>query len=503
MRTINYSLTNVIMVVQTNLPIVLRKAALSFRGVGRFVMKEDSKPKWLSYISDTLLDAFVDNHYECPIVIDKDGIVRFMSRHNVGLYGMTPEQAIGKHIVEVNKNSGMHETLITGKVEIGATYQLGGRQQIVARIPLRDENNKIIGVLGKRIFNKVDTIKDLYKKVNILEGQLKYYRKEATNQNIYAYDKLVAGKSQLIQETMNNALQAAKSDATVLVTGESGTGKEACAIFIHKASKRTDGSFIKVNCAAIPAELIESELFGYEGGAFTGAKQGGKPGKFELAHKGTILLDEIGDMPLNMQAKLLRVLQDKEIERVGGTKPMKVDFRLIASTNKDLQEMIKKGTFRTDLFYRLNIFTINTPSLRSIPEDIPEIASFLMNELSQKDNMPAKLITDAAMIALQRYPWPGNVRELRNVIERALIITEGPEIQLQHLPTRIKELGKKSSNGNRKYIGPLRDIVAETERKVIVDAIRSVEGNKQRAAKILGVHRTVLYQKIKRYNIPL
>ncbi|MFA6411371.1 MAG: sigma 54-interacting transcriptional regulator [Syntrophales bacterium] len=466
-------------------------------------MMENSKPKWLSYLNNTLLDAFVDNPYECPIVIDENGIIRFMSRYNVGLYGLTPEQAVGKHITEVNKNSGMHETLITGKVEIGTTYQLGTRQQIVARIPLRDRDGKIIGVLGKRIFNKLDTIRDLYQKLEILEGQLKYYRKEATNQKIYAYDKLVAGKSALIQETMNAALQAAKSDATVLVTGESGTGKEACAIFIHKASKRADGSYIRVNCAAIPAELIESELFGYEGGAFTGAKPEGKPGKFELAHKGTILLDEIGDMPLNMQAKLLRVLQDREIERVGGTKPIKVDFRLIASTNKDLQEMIKKGTFRMDLFYRMNIFTINTPSLRSIPEDIPEIASFLMNELSQKENMPTKIITGAAMIALQRYPWPGNVRELRNVIERALIITEAHEIQLQHLPTRIKLLGQKSSNSPQKYIVPLRDAVAEAESKAINDAIRSVGGNKQEAAKILGVHRTILYQKLKKYNIPL
>jgi transcriptional regulator with PAS, ATPase and Fis domain len=466
-------------------------------------MTENSKPEWMSHISDTLLDAFVDNPYECPIVIDENGIVRFMSRYNTRLYGLTPEQAIGKHITEVNKKSGMHETLITGKVEIGETYQFGTRQQIVARIPLRDRSEKIIGVLGKRIFLKVETIKNLYQKLEMLEGQLKYYRKEVTNQKSYPYDTIVAGKSVLIQEAMNAALQAAKSSAAVLITGESGTGKEACAIFIHQASKRADASYIKVNCAAIPAELIESELFGYEAGAFTGAKTEGKPGKFELAHKGTILLDEIGDMPLNMQAKLLRVLQEQEIERVGGTKPIKVDFRLIASTNKDLQEMIKKGTFRMDLFYRLNIFNINTPSLRSIPEDIPEIASFLMNELSKKENMPAKIITIAAMNALQRYPWPGNVRELRNVIERALIITEGHEIQLQHLPTRIKLLGQKSSNSPQKYIVPLRDAVAEAESKVIIAAIRSVGGNKQEAAKILGIHRTVLYQKLKKYNIPL
>lgn len=466
-------------------------------------MTENSKPKWLSYIDDTLLDTFVDNPYECPIVIDENGIIRFMSRYNVGLYGFTPEQAVGKHITEVNKNSRMHETLITGKAEIGETYQLGNRQQIVARIPLRDRNGKIIGVLGKRIFHRVETIRALYQKLEILEGQLKYYHKEVTNLKTYPYDKIVAGKSALIQEAMHTALQAAKSDVAVLITGESGTGKEACACFIHQSSKRADGPYITVNCAAIPAELIESELFGYEGGAFTGAKAGGKPGKFELANKGTILLDEIGDMPLNMQAKLLRVLQEREIERVGGTKPIKVDFRLIASTNKDLQEMIKKDTFRMDLFYRLNIFNVNTPSLRSIPEDIPEIASFLINELSQKEKMPAKIVSRAAMIALQRYPWPGNVRELRNVVERALIIAEGPEIQLRHLPSRIAGLVQKSSSSPQKYIAPLRDAVSEAETKAIIEAIRSVGGNKLKAAKILGVHRTVLYQKIKKYNISL
>ncbi len=466
-------------------------------------MPENSKPTWLSYIDSTLLDAFVDNPYECPIVIDEKGIVRFMSRYNVGLYGLTPERATGKHITEVNKDSRMHETLVTGKAEIGETYKLGNRQQIVARIPLRDRSGKIIGVLGKRIFHRVETVKDLYEKMEILEGQLKYYRKEMTNLKVYPYDNLVAGKSVPIQEAMNAAHQAAKSDAAVLVTGESGTGKEACAIFIHRSSKRSDGPYIRVNCAAIPAELIESELFGYEGGAFTGAKPEGKPGKFELANKGTILLDEIGDMPLNMQAKLLRVLQDREIERVGGTKPIKVDFRLIASTNKDLQEMIKKGTFRMDLFYRLNIFNVNTPSLRCIPEDIPEIAAFLINQMSRKENMPAKTISRAAMIALQRHSWPGNVRELRNVLERALIIADAPEIQLQHLPSRIGELGQKSSTSPQKYIAPLRDAAAEAERRVIIEAIRSVGGNKLKAAKILGVHRTVLYQKIKKYNISL
>jgi len=469
-------------------------------------MAYKSRPKWLSYIDYSLLDAFVDNPYECPIVIDADGIVRFMSKYNVGLYGFTPDQAVGKHITEVNKNSHMPETLMTGKAIIGETYQLGSRQQIVARIPLRDKTGKIIGVLGKRIFHKTDTVKELYKKMEILEGQLKYYHKEVSSlKGSYEFDKII-GQSALIQEALRGALQAARSDASVLITGESGTGKESCAYFIHRSSKRADGPYIRVNCAAIPGELIESELFGYEGGAFTGAKPGGKPGKFELAHKGTILLDEIGDMPLNMQAKLLRVIQEREIERVGGTKPIKIDFRLIASTNKDLQEMIKKGTFRMDLFYRLNIFNIVTPCLRSIPEDIPEISHFIIEELSRKTNNQMKDISDETMAAMQRYQWPGNVRELKNVIERAMIIAEGPMILLEHLPMNIAELGhihKGVAESSLRYIAPLRDQIFDTERRTISEVLKYTGGNKVRAARILGIHRTILYQKIKRYKISL
>jgi transcriptional regulator with PAS, ATPase and Fis domain len=465
-------------------------------------MTNQSHLKWFTFLDEALLDAFVDNPYECSIVIDKNGIIRFMSRYNIELYGLkSPEDALGKHITEVNKNTKLHETLVTGIAEIGEAYTVGNRQQIIARIPLRDREGKIIGVLAKRMFNKTETIKLLSQKLEIVEGQLNYYHKEVTNLTGQSFR--IVGNSALIHEVMNSALQSAKSDASVLISGESGTGKEACAFFIHSQSKRADDHYIKVNCAAIPTELIESELFGYEGGAFTGAKSGGKPGKFELANKGTILLDEIGDMPLNMQAKLLRVLQEREIERVGGTKPIKVDFRLISSTNKDLQDMIKKGTFRMDLFYRLNIFHIVTPSLRSIPEDIPEITSFLMNELSQKENIPVKMISKEAMTALQRYPWPGNVRELRNVVERAMIIAEGPEIQSRHLHSRITEFGKKSSDIPQTHLTSLRDAAAEAEKKVIIEAINAVGGNKSRAAKILGVHRTVLYQKIKRYGISL
>jgi transcriptional regulator with PAS, ATPase and Fis domain len=333
---------------------------------------------------------------------------------------------------------------------------------------------------------------------------VEYYHKEVSNlKNSYKFYKII-GHSALIQEALRGAHQSAKSDASVLISGESGTGKESCAYFIHRSSKRQNGPYIRVNCAALPTELIESELFGYEKGAFTGANFGGKPGKFELANKGTILLDEIGDMPLNVQAKLLRVLQEREIERLGGTKPIKIDFRLIASTNKDLQEMMRVGTFRMDLFYRLNTFNVVMPSLRSIPEDIPEITLFLIEELGRQTNSSVRVISDEAMIAMQRYQWPGNVRELKNVIERAMIIAEGPMLQLEHLPVSIAELGQVQNSGGAAslgYLAPLRDAMSDTEKKIITEVLRSAGGNKVKAAKILGIQRSILYQKIKRYKI--
>ncbi|MFN3535633.1 MAG: sigma-54 interaction domain-containing protein, partial [Desulfatiglandales bacterium] len=262
---------------------------------------------------------------------------------------------------------------------------------------------------------------------------------------------------------------------------------------------RAKGPFIKVNCAAIPQELLESELFGYEPGAFTGASSKGKPGKFDLAHGGTIFLDEIGDMPLSTQVKLLRVIQEKEVERLGGTKPKKVDFRVIAATNKDLSEAMKKGSFRSDLFFRLKIFHITTPPLREIVEDIPKIAYSLLSDLIKRVGKPPKRISKGVMHVFQRYPWPGNVRELKNVLERAIYVAEGEEIGLEDLPKEMQtfmELQRpKETNA------ALREAVAIAEKASIEEALKKAKGNKALAARFLGIHRTALYQKLKRHGI--
>jgi transcriptional regulator with PAS, ATPase and Fis domain len=447
--------------------------------------------------------TFVDNPYECPIVIDRDGIVRFMSRYNTKEMGylVEPEEAVGKHITEVVKKTRMPEILETGKAEIGKTFFIGDRQRIIARIPLKDPQGNVIGVLGKLMFHQTGKIKDLYRRIEILEGQVQYYRSEVTSfeGGRHAWEKII-GESRAMDEARKFGVQAASSDASALITGESGTGKELFAHAIHQNSRRADGPFIQVNCAAIPHELIESEIFGYEGGAFTGARARGKPGKFELADHGTIFLDEIGDMPLPMQAKLLRVLQEHEVERIGATKSMKLDFRVIAATNQDLGRMIKEGRFRSDLFYRLNIFHIPIPSLREMQDDIPRIAYYLLSILREKRRLIPNRISPEAMALFKQYSWPGNVRELKNALERAMNIAEGNQISVDDLPGRIRKFyGEVEGTADR--VGLLRNILADAEKRAIVEALRFTGGNKARAARILGMHRTGLYQKLKRYDV--
>ncbi|HOO89437.1 MAG TPA: sigma 54-interacting transcriptional regulator [Syntrophales bacterium] len=447
----------------------------------------------LSYLSRDLIAAALENPYECPMIIDSQGKICFMSRFSPRLIGINPSDVIGKPLNEVIKNSHLHEVLKTGKARIGESIYIGGKQQIIANIPLKDHNGKVIGALGKGMFNETSKIKTLLHEIEILKTQIELYR------NSTKTGDFLAGKSEPILEVQKSAIIASTSDAPVLITGETGTGKEIVAHYIHKKSRRADCPFIRVNCAAIPEELFESELFGYEKGSFTGASSHGKKGKFELAHGSTILLDEIGELPLRMQAKLLRVLQEYAIDRIGGTQPVKVDFRLIASTNQDLQSMINNGLFRKDLFYRINIFHITTPNLRDIPEDIPLISSYLMSHLRGEVAYGPTKISDDAMDVLKGYDWPGNVRELRNVLERAMITGKGKTIRIDDFPRRIREQGKRCVAGGKPC--SLRRTLEDTEKVSIIEALRSAEGNKAEASKRLGIHRTGLYQKIKKYHI--
>lgn len=318
----------------------------------------------------------------------------------------------------------------------------------------------------------------------------------ASLENCCGQRQPLIGSSTPMQQVLNLISQVAQTDSTVLIQGESGTGKELVAAAIHYESRRTDKPYIRINCAAIPAGLLESELFGHEKGAFTGAEKT-SIGKFELADRGTILLDEIGDMPVDLQVKLLRVLQEHEVERVGGQKPIKVDVRVLCSTAKNLEEEIKQGRFREDLYYRLQVIPISVPALRDRKTDIPELTNYFLKKFGEERGLSFKLSADAAQ-ALSAYRFPGNVRELRNILERASVLTPAPQIQRWDLPLEIHG-GRGESAGNIET--NLATAVGNAEKQCICHVLKKTDGNKTEAAEILGISRKNLWEKMKLYGI--
>jgi transcriptional regulator with PAS, ATPase and Fis domain len=298
-----------------------------------------------------------------------------------------------------------------------------------------------------------------------------------------------------MEELKQKVQTIAPSDISVLIRGESGTGKELFAHSIHQLSERSQQPFIKVNCAAIPEQLLESELFGYEEGAFTGARKGGKKGKFQLADKGTLFLDEIGDMPLNMQVKLLRVLQDGEVEPVGATGTEQVDVRIVAATNRPLEKMIEEKRFREDLYYRINVIPFSVPPLRERVEDIPALARKFMDKSAEKSGKRLKGLEQEVLEIFYRYSWPGNIRELENVIEASTYFTSDETITVESLPAYIK--GESSYKYGEKS---LKEILEDTEKKVITQTLKK-HSDRRSAAKALGISKSSLYEKINKLGI--
>lgn len=312
------------------------------------------------------------------------------------------------------------------------------------------------------------------------------------------YPDNIVGNNQAIIEQKRLAIKAARTTSTVLITGESGTGKEIFAHSIHNMSPRCRGPFVKVNCAAVPDTLLESELFGYAEGAFTGARKEGKPGKFEIADEGTIFLDEIADMSPAMQGKLLRVLQEKEVERVGGVHTTRVNVRVIAATNKELRKLVAEGKFREDLFYRLNVVVLSLPPLRDRKEDIPRLSNALLERLNKELGTRVSRISAQTLELFLKYDWPGNIRELENTIERAVNFCEGSILNLDSIPEHIKS----SCNGSV-YTATLEKELEQREREIILKTLKNCGGNKTQAARALNIHRSVLYRKISKYHIAL
>jgi PAS domain S-box-containing protein len=436
---------------------------------------------------------------EWMLVVDANGIVTMISEGYAEFNGTTVAEATGRHVTEVIENTRMHVVVKTGMAEIGERQTIRGRELIVNRIPLRD-GDRVIGAYGRVVFKTVEQLRELASKMNLLESKVKYYEEELTHLRgaRYTFGSIV-GAGAAITAAKEEAERASRTDSTVLLRGETGTGKELFAHAIHAAGPRRTGPFIKLNCAAVPAELLESELFGYEEGAFTGARRGGKPGKFELAAGGTLFLDEIGDMPLPMQAKLLRVLQEKEVDRLGGTGTRRIDLRLIAATGRNLEELVGQGTFRADLYYRINVIPIRIPPLRERQEDLRSLSEAFLARLSADTGEPKRRMSAELLDILRAYPWPGNVRELQNGLERAVAMSPGEVLSPEHFPAHLL----RSAPGARKEVPPgsLVAIKAEAERSAILSALAAVGGNRTKAAELLRIHRVKLHEKIRRYGI--
>jgi transcriptional regulator with PAS, ATPase and Fis domain len=447
-----------------------------------------------------MLHLILDSIYNGVVVVDAEGYITHFNKPYGKFLAIDTSAQIGKHVTEVIENTRMHIVAKTGKCEINHVQRLKGQDMVVQRIPIW-QDGKVVAVFGQVMFKDVRDVGKLASKFSILESKLKYYEKEllTLRSTRYTFDSIV-GVSDAIISLKQEACRASSTAFPVLISGESGTGKELFAQAIHHASCRKMYPFIRINCSAIPKDLLESELFGYEKGAFTGAREGGKTGKFEMAQQGSLFLDEIGDLPMEMQPKLLRALEEKEFERIGGNSLVHVDFRTIAATNHDLKKLMAEGRFRRDLLFRLNVIQLHIPPLRERKEDIIPLSNNLIRQIAEDFSLPLAAIGPRAARALINYDWPGNVRELSNVLERTLSYLEGDKIDLIDLPFHLQRHSQLSPAAGRFFI---KQAQSSAEKETIQEALAVTEYNKGQAAKLLGIHRTLLYKKMKKYNLPL
>lgn len=445
-----------------------------------------------------LIKATLRSRYEGMILIDCEGRIEFMDNAIERFYGLEPGASKGKLFADFFDDVGLIEVAKTGVPQIGELQTIRGVKKIVSRLPIYHDG-VLVGAVGKVIFQELDEIKKLSTRIQRLEAKVFFYKNDllAKNRASYTFESII-GTSKALLETKKQAMRIAKTDATVLLVGESGTGKELFAHGIHQFSLRSNGPFVKVNCATVPFDLAESELFGYEAGAFTGANKSGQKGKFELASGGTIFLDEISTMPLAVQAKLLRIIQEKEVSRIGSAETKQIDFRLIAATNIDLSALVTKGSFRADLYYRLTSMPIYIPPLRERREDIPLLALSLLPRVNERLRCGVIGITDEALGRLMSYDWPGNVRELINVMEQSVLHGHPrSKADIDDLPAFINLEHRKANFSD----SCIRDSVAEAEKEAIRQALRKTKGNKRQAAALLGISRAGLYEKIHRLKI--
>ncbi|WP_066074163.1 sigma-54 interaction domain-containing protein [Neobacillus soli] len=447
----------------------------------------------MSAVYQTLLRAVDD----AITIVDRDGKVVAWNPKAEDLYETSAEEMIGSQITHRFKEDSvvLMSTMKEGK---GVTRHYNQPQQdvhvLINTLPIVIMDRVLGGISVERDITEIVKLND---ELTTTTAYIQDLESQIGNKDDTDPFYKIKGRSQALNASITLSKKVAPTDATVLITGESGVGKELFAQAIHKAGPRSNGPFVDLNCGAIPSALFESELFGYEKGAFTGAIKEGKLGKIGTAKGGTLFLDEIGEMPLELQVKLLRVLQEKQYYRVGGNQSIPIDVRILSATNRDLEKMVEEGLFREDLYYRLNVVTIPIPPLRDRNEDIPELVQLFLKEFSIKYRKPVPAIAPEVMVAFMHFPWNGNIRQLRNIIERVMIFTDDNEIKLEQLP---KELFRRHSmNQSTIFIDTEKPKVEEKSQ--IIDALKKTYGNKSAAAKMLNFSRVTLYNKMKKYGL--
>ncbi|HHV72839.1 MAG TPA: sigma 54-interacting transcriptional regulator, partial [Clostridia bacterium] len=455
------------------------------------------------------LDGIIESSYDGIFITDGNGTVLRANSAFERITGVKVAPFLNGNVNELVEQGIFSQSVtmlvINKRAPVTIVQQIkvgdkAGKETIVTGSPIFDENGNVSMV--------VTNVRDI-SELNELKQQL-HYTKELSERYCTELEELRAQQLKLddiiaysaeMKKIIELSTRVARVDSTVLITGESGVGKEIIAKLIHRASKRSSGPLIRINCGAIPENLLESELFGYESGAFTGARKDGKPGMFELAEGGTLFLDEIGEMPLSLQVKLLRVLQEREIVRVGGTKPTKVDVRIVTATNSNLEEMVANGTFREDLYYRLNVVNIAIPPLRERVDDIPHLALHFIKKFNTKYNMNKKMTLEA-IDRLCQYSWPGNVRELENLIERLVVMVREEEIGVQHLPDSLQGRTEvdKGNVVSISEIVPLKKALEEVEKQLLSKALHKY-GSTRKVAKVLGINQSTVVRKANRYEL--
>ncbi len=454
------------------------------------------------------LKVLLNYYYGNIFVVDGKGVIIYANKSAAESVGLTVDNVIGTTCYEMQEggyyNKSVAVAALESKKKTLSRYKTKtGVVVVCSANPLLNDNDDVERVV---VYSQdVELLRDLMQEIEeekqknkSIQQTLTYLQERMACQNIVSANYKMDNLYKML-------LSVAQTDTTVTIYGESGTGKEVLANFVHQNSLRCDKPFIPINCAAIPAELMEAEFFGYERGAFTGANREGKAGLFEMANEGTIFLDELGEMPLSLQSKLLRVLESGEVKRIGSSKTIKTDVRIIAATNRNLVKMVEEKTFREDLYYRLNVIPVNIPPLRERPEDIDALSIYFLNEYNRKYGRNVEL-TEDIMNSFKKYQWPGNVRELKNEIER-YVVTEGQISSVLHRNkkdsiniTKYTECANVQEPLFTGYEGPLKEVIGKYELEYINAVINECGGVMTEAAKKLGIHRSALYKKLDKYN---